>query len=1096
MADNPQAVADAEENVPTSRSGVIALSSTRLIALSRRGRFAVSRRADGTQLVDGLETIDLQGISPRRVLPAAGLCDFDCIGDELWWVADGALCRYDLERGEMIARSDCVGDEPGRLQVATGEGEPSALWLGRRRLLLSGRGRGIEVRDISEDAPADAFAGALSGTRFFLVAGRSVHVREAGRGERSTNTIALPGTGGTMLAGGVLLQSGALVILSALDGMSWFDVVRPGGALVHHIEVGRRAGRWALAEKRGLALMASPDQRVVAIDLRFGRVAQDRAVPAHLEIADLAIDAAAQVMAVAAFRRAGGPLVLHAIPYSDLLSPARHAASSLAVAPPSADPGEPATAGHGAAPEEAETLAPPPDEMATKADAGPLPDLPLLALGVPSRPAVSEPGPSVSPFGSPAEHLASLLDLVAAWAERAIGRAWDSGRLASPRPDDRPYQREVEALLGDGRDQAHDLLARAEARVHRLTEEIVAREQATLAHGEWLPLARLAAEFGLSPMARDVLVATLAPGQRGEIARLYGILSDDEGQPVCDRYLIELLLGGYDFRLRERVAGEFEPDAPLLRFGLVRMGRTVTDESLYAPLRVEPVLVARIRGNPYATGASKVAVARESDRELAELAIPHPVKRELILALARRPPPGRAVRLVLRGRPGSGRTSTLAALAARAERRLTLIDAELLPRGQMADSLTAELQLSLLCGALPCVSGLEFLDRDDSEGVRSVREALRAHPGPIGFRASPEVQMPLDPGFLEFSLPALGEGERLDFWRGALERRGLPAAGVTGLAARYRVGPGTIERVVSQVAWRRSAEPRPVSDVSADLDRAARQHVDVRLASVAKRIDRLARWEHVALPGDVIDSIREFVGRVKHRRTVYESWGFDSRMTTSRGLVALFYGPPGTGKSMVAGLIARELGLDLYRVDLARITSKWIGETEKNLAAVFDAAEDGQVLILFDEADSLFARRTEVKSSVDRYANLEVNYLLQRLDSFDGVAILTTNMEGSIDQAFKRRMTLRLQFPFPDEEMRVRLWKAHIPNELRERGAFDFEELARRFPLSGGYIRNSAVRAAFLAAQEDVPLSQDHLVRAIQLEYRELGKLSTSGRME
>jgi SpoVK/Ycf46/Vps4 family AAA+-type ATPase len=242
--------------------------------------------------------------------------------------------------------------------------------------------------------------------------------------------------------------------------------------------------------------------------------------------------------------------------------------------------------------------------------------------------------------------------------------------------------------------------------------------------------------------------------------------------------------------------------------------------------------------------------------------------------------------------------------------------------------------------------------------------------------------------------------------------------------------------------------------------------------------------------------VREFIARIRHRKTVYERWGFDSKMTTSRGLTALFYGPPGTGKSMVAGLIARELGLDLYRIDLARIVSKWIGETEKNLAEVFDAAEDGQVVILFDEADSLFAKRTEVKSSVDRYANLEVNYLLQRLDTFEGVAILTTNLEGSIDLAFKRRMSLRLHFPFPDEEMRVRLWAAHIPVETPVSGDFDFLDLARRFPLSGGYIRNSTLRAAFLAAQENRPLAQEHLFRAIALEYRELGKLSSGGRME
>ena len=153
-------------------------------------------------------------------------------------------------------------------------------------------------------------------------------------------------------------------------------------------------------------------------------------------------------------------------------------------------------------------------------------------------------------------------------------------------------------------------------------------------------------------------------------------------------------------------------------------------------------------------------------------------------------------------------------------------------------------------------------------------------------------------------------------------------------------------------------------------------------------------------------------------------------------------------------------------------------------------------MLLFDEADSLFARRSEVKSSNDRYANLEVNYLLQRLDAFEGIAILTTNLEGSIDPAFKRRLSMRLCFPFPDEDLRAQLWAAHVTPQIPTAGTLDFGLLARRFPLSGGYIRNSALRAAFLAAQERLPLTQDHLVRAVQLEYRELGKIATTGRME
>jgi len=219
-------------------------------------------------------------------------------------------------------------------------------------------------------------------------------------------------------------------------------------------------------------------------------------------------------------------------------------------------------------------------------------------------------------------------------------------------------------------------------------------------------------------------------------------------------------------------------------------------------------------------------------------------------------------------------------------------------------------------------------------------------------------------------------------------------------------------------------------------------------------------------------------------------------LATSRGLTALFSGPPGTGKTLVAGVIARELGLDLYQVDLSKLMSKWLGETERNLAAVFDAAEDGQVILLFDEADSLFAKRTEVRSSNDRYANLEVNYLLQRLDAFEGIAILTTNASGSIDPAFKRRLSFRLSFPFPDEDTREQLWRAHLPPTLPVTGELALDKLARKYQLSGGYIRNACLRAAFLAAEDGAGVTQQHLERAVALEYAELGKLSNSGAIE
>ena len=1061
----------------------------RLIAMARSGRHVVIRRADGSRLLDAVELVDALGTAPRRAIPAPGLVDFGCAGEELWLVAGGLLHRYDLGSGEPVAEAIAIGDESGSLAPAPADREPSALWSGLRRLLLRAVDGHIEVEDVSSDVPEGAFAAAVAGRRLVIARGRKVLLRDAGRGDVAS--AALPGSdGGPVLTAGALFGGRAVAVLSGHNGVSSFDVVRPGGSLVHHIEL-PKTGRCALAEARGLALLATGDGRLLSVDLRYGRILADEAAP--IAVGDLSIDTNGRFLALAGFRPEGGPLrVLH-IPYTDLFA-ARRPIRTAAPAPVT-DAGAEAQS---EAPVEAPPPAAPPAPVEPPPAPEPVPDLPLLSLGSRGRKLSVASPPGVKPYDHASEHLTDTLELVSAWVARAIADSWDSGRLSLPNQDPRPFQREVMALVGSRMGAATDLLVEADKRVEESSRRVGRRAQATLAAGRSLPLVDLALEFGLSDIAIKVLAVAAAPTLRGEIARLYGVLANDEGRPICDRYLIELILAGQDWNRRNQVAAELDADAPLVKYGLVRVLATPGDQYLFAPITVEPVLLARLRGDPFAsTGAGSVSTIRHADRSIEELAIPHQLKREMVIALADPVSPERPIRIVLRGRPGSGRTTTLAALAARAGKPLAVIDAELLPRGRvLAGAIRVELRLALLRGAVPCLSNLELLDRDDTEGIEHVREVLRSHPGPIMFRMSPELRAPLDPGFLDYTLPSLSEGERFEFWLGALARRGMDTSGAPALASRFRIGPGTIERVIDYVATRRTAERRDEADFTSEIDRSARQHIDVRLGKVATHIDRLARWEQVALPEDVLDSIREFIGRLKHRRLVYEAWGFEHKMATSRGLVALFYGPPGTGKTMVAGLIARELGLDLYRVDLARITSKWIGETEKNLAEVFDAAEDGQALVLFDEADSLFARRTEVKSSVDRYANLEVNYLLQRLDSFEGVAILTTNLEGSIDMAFKRRMSLRLAFPFPDEEMRIRLWAAHIPPEVPTLGDFDFADLARRFPMSGGYIRNSALRAAFLAAQESRPLGQEHLLRAISLEYRELGKLATGGRME
>jgi len=491
---------------------------------------------------------------------------------------------------------------------------------------------------------------------------------------------------------------------------------------------------------------------------------------------------------------------------------------------------------------------------------------------------------------------------------------------------------------------------------------------------------------------------------------------------------------------------------------------------------------------------------RRADRDLGELQLPPAVIRKALRFLAA--PRGAGaddppVRIAVRGRTGCGRHSLLAALAARAGRALGVIDLSTVPReaNRGAQTLEAVLRRAMLRGLVPCIDGLELISSEDPDTKIQIAAALRGHPGPIAVRLPTDAAVPLDPGYLLLDIPTRNERERGVSWAIALDRHRIALPDASELAARYRVGPGIIEQVCAEVVRRPDRPSEPAAWVR-ELDDAVRQHLENRLGATATRVTRLASWADIVLPEDITDSLLELTARVRHRKTVYERWGFDRSITTARGITALFQGSPGTGKTMVAGVIARDLGLELYRVDVSRITSKWIGETEKNLGALFDAAEDGQVMLLFDEADSLFAKRTEVKTSVDRYANMEVNYLLQRLDSFEGIAILTTNFGSAIDPAFKRRLTYRVTFPFPDEEMREQLWRSLIPPEVPIAGKIDFAGLSQRFRLSGGYIRNAALRAAFLAAEEGSSLTHAHLERAIRMEFREIGKLAETGTLE
>jgi len=666
----------------------------------------------------------------------------------------------------------------------------------------------------------------------------------------------------------------------------------------------------------------------------------------------------------------------------------------------------------------------------------------------------------------------------------AIARAWDSGRLTFQAQGEPPFASEVFGLAGRRAGLAEPYFAEALDTLQEAADAVVAARSALA--GRQSPLDILCAEHGISETGELVLLFVTAPALWGEVTRAYGILANDPARPACDEHLLWRLLEAT--HSRRDIARELDPDSPLVRRGvvLVEEGRRP-----FQSLVANPVIVKLLGGSPVDADVeddiARVPATVTLDRFMAPVAV---IDRALADLAAS--PPGQG-RVVVRGRGGSGRRTLLATLAQLAGRTLATIDAARLIRENRLRALAELLQRAHLRGWLPCVDGLDTIGSDDAATRSAVREILRVHPGPLAVRLSHHAPPPLLPGYVLIDLPASTITERARQWTEIATSVGLVASKFDELAARFSVGPGTIRNVVTAVA---RAPRDPHADPHPAIENALRQHLETRISAVATRVTRLASWSQIILPADIQDSITELIARIRHRRTVYDTWGFDQVLTTSRGLTMLFQGGPGTGKTLVASALANELGLDLYRIDLSRVLSKWVGETEQNLAQVFDAVEEGQSLILFDEADSLFAHRTEVRTSTDRYANIETNYLLQRLDSFEGIAVLTTNLDTAIDTAFKRRLTCRLTFPFPDQEARERLWQVHLPEQLPRAGNLDLAGLARRYPMSGGYIRNAAVRAAFLAAQDQAPLSQFHLERAIRAEFREAGKHAESGSLE
>ncbi len=461
--------------------------------------------------------------------------------------------------------------------------------------------------------------------------------------------------------------------------------------------------------------------------------------------------------------------------------------------------------------------------------------------------------------------------------------------------------------------------------------------------------------------------------------------------------------------------------------------------------------------------------------------------RRLHAGLAAREP----VAILIAGPRGSGRRTAVAATLRALDRRAAGLEVRRVARDAIAlgSALRALRCECALTGTVPVIADIDEMadtERDSGERMQTLLSFIdRADTTVVVTSTRADIELPLARPVLRVRWSIPDTETRLALWRDALGEQG-DGCNLQEVAERYRLGAGGVVT---------SAEAAVVIAGGGDgrLDTAAlvssvRDNVAASMGALARRVEVQHSWDDVILSSDTLQLVRGVIGRVEHAYRVLQEWGFRRKAQQGAGAAVLFSGPPGTGKSMVAALVAKTLDFELYRVDLSRVVSKWIGETEKNLSLLFDAAEAGHGLLLFDEADALFTKRTQVRDAHDRYGNLEVNYLLQRVETFGGVCILTSNLEASIDPAFKRRLASHIVFWPPDLEERIALWRSFLPKEAPVTRDVDFHKLADRYQkMTGANIRNAALSAAYMAASEGTEITQEILDRAAKGEYRTMG---------
>lgn len=636
-----------------------------------------------------------------------------------------------------------------------------------------------------------------------------------------------------------------------------------------------------------------------------------------------------------------------------------------------------------------------------------------------------------------------------------------------------------------------------------LYEELMALEaliEARLAEsrkrGVWIPLDKLKERFGLTNLERDALFICLAPEIKRKYEKIYAYLQDDM---TCKYATADVMfqLICHTAESAHELRGALANDSLLSTYIFVPSDHT--SSLISKPLRMKERIVQFVLNQqPYHRIGAQYELYKP-EQDVPELLLDHGIHKQIVMAEnneAAQKDKRKAV-YVISGPSGSGKLLHVRHTSKVLQKHLIVVDLKELPQNEddwstLMDDIVTE---ALLQQAILCFHHCDALlkDQEQQRRLSLFIQKLSIYQGPL-FLLSTEDVKPLNwphREWIPITLSVPDAATRTQLWS-TISRDWFVQKKMDwgSLGSMFRFTPGQMKDALRyaelQLRWKgKSGQPIGTEE----LYEACYAQVSSRMSDKATRITPQASWSQLILPDEQKQLLRNACDQMRYRHIVYSKWGFDRRLSYGKGLSMLFSGPPGTGKTMAAEVVAQELHMEIYKIDLSQIISKYIGETEKNLREIFEQARDSHAILFFDESDALLGKRSEVKDAHDKYANVEVAYLLQKVEEYDGISVMATNYLQNIDEAFMRRISYVIHFPFPDEGSRERIWRGMFPEDTPIDEDVNFSYIARKFQLTGGSIKNAAVAAAFLAAREQSAVQMKHILQSLKQELMKQGKI-------